>query len=542
MFSQFRSCIKSQSLLFAAVTAVTLAVPVMASAEEVTLRLKGGGFSVSGDLVAYEDSKYVIESQALGRMTLDASRFDCEGDGCPDASGNLATASIASFSRARRGSQSVQIAGSNTVGNQLMPALIEAFARRSGLKITRLVGEDPLDLDFNLLDENGTEIGKIALRRHGSSTSFRELAAKTAEIGMSSRPIKDAEVAKLRAAGLGDMKAVGSEHVIGLDGLLILVSPDNPAVSLPITTVAKIFSGEIKDWSDVGLPPGKINLYAPGPDSGTFDTFKSLVLKPNDVELDASTRRTEDHAQQSDWVARDPMGIGVVGIAYQRNAKALNIENSCGLISRPTIFSMKTEEYPLSRRLYLYTSGTPRKSLTRSLLAFSLSDLAQPVVRQSDFVDQTPELLTFDEQSARIAYALNAPAEDFDIDMMRTLIGDMKPARRLTATFRFRVASFVLDNKAQQDIKRLAALLKRDDYAGRNVKLFGFADAQGGFQSNLDLSRSRANAVRGALVEEGGDDLGSRLTAKGFSELAPVACNTDEDGRQFNRRVEVWVE
>ncbi|MEQ1384070.1 hypothetical protein ABLW58_25810, partial [Salmonella enterica] len=82
--------------------------------------------------------------------------------------------------------------------------------------------------------------------------------------------------------------------------------------------------------------------------SGTFDTFDNLVLKPRNLKLVDTAKRTENHAEQSDLVAADPNGIGFAGIAYERNAKALNIETSCGLIVKPSVFSMKTEEYPLS--------------------------------------------------------------------------------------------------------------------------------------------------------------------------------------------------
>lgn len=510
-----------------------------AAADEVTFRLKGGGFDITGDVQSFDGDTYVITSPVFGTMSLDAERFDCIGGACPSGptGARLITGSLA-FG----GSNNFSIAGSNTVGNQLMPSLIEAFAEENNLTVTKIVQADPLDLQYKLFDRSKREIATIDLRRHGSSTSFRELEAKTAVLGMASRPIKDAEVAKLQAAGLGNMRDPGSEHILGLDGLVILVSPDSPVVSLSIETVARIFAGEINDWSELGFAPAKINRYAPTPDSGTFDTFKSLVLKPSGVKLDGSTRRTEDHAQQSDWVARDPNGIGVVGIAYLRNAKPLNIETSCGMISAPSVFAMKTEEYPLSRRLYLYTAGEPDNRVARSLLSFSLSARAQPVVKSADFIDQSPESLPFGDQTPRIAFGLNAPREDFDIELMRSLIADIKPARRLSTTFRFRTGSFNLDNKALQDVSRLIETLSDGPYANRDVMLIGFADNVGGFQTNLTLSQNRANAVRDAIRRaEGGGDIANRVETRAYSELAPVACNDNDAGRSFNRRVEVWV-
>ena len=512
-----------------AVTGVSSAV-----AEEVRLRLKGGGFEITGDLVSYDGNKYVVSSPVFGTMSIDGTRFECV-DNCP--SGPVAAKQRPGTGAAPL-SGDIVVAGSNTVGNALMPALIESFAESQGYETTRVVGADPLDLTFKVLNSRGDQAASIQLLRYGSSTSFRELAAGKTEIGMSSRPIKDEEVAALATAGLGNMRAPTNEHVLGLDGLMIIVSPDNPAVSISIDNVSRIFAGEITNWSQIGLPPGPINIYAPAADSGTFETFKNLVLKPAGVKLSPATKRTENHAQQSDWVAGDPNGIGFVGIAYQRNAKALNIQSSCGLISRPTRFDMKTEEYPLTRRLYLYSPGTPKQTLARDLLSFAISDAAQDVVSATDFIDQRPETLPFKNQGARIAYALNAEDEDFDLAAMRNLISDVSKGERLTTTLRFETASFALDSKAAADVERLARLLQTDEYKGRQIMLIGFADSIGNYAANLALSERRAIAVQEALGKSG---FKGNLEIKGYSELAPVACNDTPEKRRFNRRVEVWV-
>lgn len=516
--------------LLASFLAATAVTPVEAA--EVRLQLKGGGFEITGELEAYDGEKYVVTSPVFGRMTIDGRRFDCLGDNCP--SGPV-RAAVPRFTGPVSGD--IVIAGSNTIGNALMPALIETFAERSGLEATRVVGNDPLELTFQLNNSNGQQVASVRLLRFGSSTSFKELEARKTEIGMSSRRIKQGEVAKLAVAGLGNMLQPTYEHVLGLDGLMVIVGPDNAAVSLSIESVAKIFAGEITDWGQLGLPAGPINVYAPAEDSGTYDTFKNLVLKPRNLKLTPNAKRTENHAQQSDWVAADPQGIGFVGIAYLRNSKALNIQSPCGLITRPTRFAMKTEEYPLTRRLYLYTPGTPKAPLARQILDFALSNEAQEVVADNDFIDQRPETLGFKGQAARIAYALNAEAEDFDIQAMRSLITDISQAERLTTTLRFQVGSFALDSKSEQDLQRLAGLLKEPEFKDKQVLLLGFADAVGSYEPNLRLSERRAQTVAEALRSQGYEG----AITKGYSELAPVACNDTPENRGFNRRVEVWL-
>ena len=507
---------------------------VQASSAEITLQMRGGDFQVRGELKSFDGANYTISSRALGTMSLDATRFECVGDNCPKAATGKAVAAIAPV--ASRGPETISITGSNTVGNQLMPALIAGFAASTGSTVNRIPQATALDLDLEL-SAAGRPAGLVKLHRHGSTTAFTALEKGESEIGMSSRPIKPEEVKKFQSLGFPDLSAPGNEHVLGLDGLMVLVSPGNSAVSLSIENIAKIFSGQITDWSQVGLPAGAINVYAPTEDSGTWDTFKSLVLDPRKIKLVSTAKRTENHAEQADWVAADTLGIGFTGIAYARNAKPLNIEASCGMVIPPSTFSIKTEEYPLARRLYLYTNGTPKTTLGQNILQFAMSEKAQPMVKASDFVDQTVDLLSFDRQTPRLANALNALPEDFDERLMKTLISDFKDRERISTTFRFKTGSFELDNKALTDIARLRNWLAEPAQRDKSVLIAGFADTVGGFPSNKTLSDARAQSVLRAL----GTLRGPRLATKGFSELAPVRCNDTDEARQYNRRVEIWV-
>ena len=510
-------------------------------AAEVTLTLKGGGgFKIIGELKAYDGKKYVIINRSFGRMDVDGSRFDCVSPECPTGPIKAALTPASLFGRTK---SEFEISGSNAIGNALMPAFINAYGRKLKLNVTQVQQSDPLNVIFNLADGNGRDLASITLRKRGSSASFRDLRSKTTQIGMSSRAIKQVEADRLTGAGLGNMRSASHEHVIGLDGLVILTAADNPAISMSVKDAARVFSGQITDWGQLGYPPGQIQVYAPGENSGTWESFNDLVLKPRNLQLVSSAKRTDNQTEQSDMVAGDPLGIGVVGLAYQLNAKALNMEASCGLITPPSNFSIKTEEYPLSRRLYLYTAGKPKMPLAAGLLAYAVSSEAQPVVKASAFIDQAAELISFGEQGSRVAYALNAPQSDFDLGLMRTFLTDLKGADRLTYTFRFNTGSFFLDNQSKQNVGLLSELMTSSMLRNKSIKLIGFADSGGSFQTNLTLSLSRAEAVRSAIVRAGNGKIEpSRLLVKGYGELAPVACNDTGPGKAFNRRVEVWVD
>ncbi len=486
------------------------------SAEDVTLTLRGDSFAVIGELVASDAGSFVIKSPKFGVVAVEASRFDCKGVACPKSLASL-----------------IGIHGSNTIGAQLMPTTIERFAEEQSYAIEKIVGRDAEEVQFRLSDPEGKEVASIDLQSHGSSTAPTGLAAGKAQIGEMSRPIKPEELTAISSTGVKL-----STHVFALDGVAVFVSPQNPVKSLSLEQISKVFSGEINDWAQLGGAAGKINLFARDAKSGTFDTFDNLVLKPRNVKLSPEAKRFEASAELSDMVARDRNGIGFSGFAYIRNAKALAISSSCGIVSSPEVFSVKTEEYPLARRLFLYTADS-LSPFGAKLIDYAMSDRAQDTISEAGFINQQIDLQTFEQQANRLAPALLVPDKDFNFPYMRDLVKDLKNARRLSVNFRFQRNSSALDDKASQDIARLARYLKSDAVKFKEVLLLGFADSTGTFDANRVISANRATSFKNALVAEGVP--ANQIVVKGYGHLLPVGCNNTEAGHAMNRRVEVWV-
>jgi phosphate transport system substrate-binding protein len=213
----------------------------------------------------------------------------------------------------------LRLHGSNTIGAQLAPALAEAFLKAQGAQdvSTKSIGADEFAVAGSL---SGT-MQTIEIQAHGSATAFQDLAAGSCDIGMASRKIQASEAANL--SSLGDMTSPASEHVLGLDGLAVIVDRSNPLSSLSKRDIARIFSGEVRDWKEVGGSGGGINLFARDAKSGTFDTFKSLVLgsKP----LAQGVERIEDSRELSNKVSQNSNAIGFVGLPYVLDAKALAV-------------------------------------------------------------------------------------------------------------------------------------------------------------------------------------------------------------------------
>lgn len=426
---------------------------------------------------------------------------------------------FAALPSSQGGEPVLRIQGSNTIGAHLLPELIKGLLVSEGYQnVSSQPGK--VENEQRLIGRNAEGREAIVdLAAHGSSTGFTALKENTADLAAASRPIKDAEAAGLSASG--NLRSAKAEQVIGIDGLAIIVNPANPLDELTTDTLSRIFSGEVKTWEEIGGHGGAIHLYARDDNSGTFDTFKELVLASHGKALAATAQRFESSDQLSSQVSGDPQGIGFVGLSSIQKAKALSIADGDSQAMPPSTTLIATEDYPLSRRLFLYMKPEESNRWARALLQFAQGDQGQALVSASGFVGQRVQAVKMTPR-ASMPEAYQALARD---------------AQRLSVNFRFREGSATLDNKAQRDIDRLLAYLQQSDKMNKQTVLVGFGDPKQDPARAELLSKLRAMAVRRELAKEGV----MFREISGMGDALPVAANSDDDGRVKNRRVEVWV-
>jgi phosphate transport system substrate-binding protein len=248
----------------------------------------------------------------------------------------------------------LRLSGSNTIGATLGPSLAAAFLKDQGATdVKTLPGSNPEETIIQGILPGNTSPSLIRISAHGSATAFTDLAADNCDIGMASRKIKPDEAHKL--SPLGDMTSAANEHVVGLDGIAVIVNVHSPISALGKEQISSIFSGDYPDWSEVSIAShGPIRIYARDDKSATYDTFKTLVLAGK--KLAPSAQRFEDSNALSEAVARDPNGIGFIGLPYVHNAKVIAVAETGALALQPTQLTIATEDYPLSRRLFLYNA------------------------------------------------------------------------------------------------------------------------------------------------------------------------------------------
>ncbi len=416
----------------------------------------------------------------------------------------------------------LRLAGSNTIGAELAPALVKEFLLSRGAAHIerRQMGDGEYAISA---DMDGKPV-EATITAHGSATGFKALADGSADIADSSRPISPKEEQQLQAAGIG--RDVGSEYVIGMDGIAIIANKSNPVGTLTIEQLARLFAGEAK-WKDVGGPEScqDVGIYARDENSGTWELFNLFVLRGGQKSrvLSPSATRFEDSQLLSDRVATDPCGIGFDGLPYVAGNRLLAIQ-AVNRAYQPTLYTIRTEIYPLSRRLFMYTPKFSRNIEVSRFLQFVASTAGKHIVQEIGFISDevTPP------QHEDI------PPLDPRYPKLFTLLGPHEP---LSTTILFRTGIDSLDSKAYADLTAIEQMFRQRGLPPRSLVLIGHADSSGSHAMNCELSQRRAAVVERELTK-----LGLFATdVKGFCDDVPVASNDTDEGRQKNRRVELWI-
>ena len=246
--------------------------------------------------------------------------------------------------------QKLVIKGSDTLGAKLVPTLAEEYkARNPGVS-------------FEIAAE-------------GSTTGISAIIDGTAQIGMSSRRARPTEVSA------ASVKAVNLQAlIIGYDGLAVIVNARSPIANLTRRQVEQIFTGDVTDWSAVGGRPGKISVYTRNTSSGTYSDWKDLEMKKRDYAR--SSQKMAGNEQIAAEVAKNPNGIGYVGLAYLK-AEGIRIVSIDGVMpSKETVLAKK---YAYARPNFYITNGDPVGEAAR-FIAFTLSEAGQRIAEKVGFV------------------------------------------------------------------------------------------------------------------------------------------------------------
>ena len=197
---------------------------------------------------------------------------------------------------------------------------------------------------------------KFTYNPTGSGSGIQAVTEGRCDIGLSSRALKDDE----KASGL-------VETVLAYDGIAIVVSPENPVSDLDVDTIAKIYTGEITNWKDVGGDDAEIVLIGREAGSGTRDGFESITGTKDACAYRQELTSTGDVINT---VSQNPNAIGYASLsAVGKSVKALTVGGV-----KATEATVKDGSYVVQRPFVLVTKeGTELSPAAQAFFDYAIS-------------------------------------------------------------------------------------------------------------------------------------------------------------------------
>ncbi len=247
----------------------------------------------------------------------------------------------------------ITVDGSTTVG-PIVKAFAEAFSR----------------------DNKGVE---ISVSESGSGNGAKALVNGLCDVAMLSRPLK---VSELRA---GMEKGVFPfPEIVAYDAIVAAVHPANPVRNLSVAQLRDVYAGRVRNWRDVGGADVPVVVIARDANSGTFESFSTLVMRGERIVGGAETIGSNGAAKQR--IQKTPGAIAFIGIGYlDKGVKGLSVDGV-----EPTAENVISGKYPISRPLFIFTRGVPEMGgeLFR-FVNFFLTEKGQEIVEATGFVPVT---------------------------------------------------------------------------------------------------------------------------------------------------------
>ena len=261
---------------------------------------------------------------------------------------------------------------------------------------TALFAGGPVSAQDKIIIDGSTTVGPIAkafaeyymqknpgvnitVSESGSGNGAKSLVNGTCDVADMSRFMKAEE---FRAAIEKGIYPVA--HVVAIDGIAIIVHPSNPVSGLTVEQVRDIYTGKITNWKQIGGPNVQIVMISRDTNSGTYESFETLVMK--NAKLANTAEYVGSNGAIRQRVQGTPAAIGYVGLGFaDRTVKALKINGVS-----PDNATVSSGVYPVARPLYMFTNGYPKLgSRLHGFVTLYLGPKGQEIVEEIGFVPVT---------------------------------------------------------------------------------------------------------------------------------------------------------
>lgn len=506
-----------KSMKIAKSAAVYALFSTCATAATITLNSEDAAVSITGELVNFAQDEYVVET-SYGTFSLPVDGFQCTGNACPVIKPPTAILNVSAQS---------PIAG-------LLKSLTRKFAALDD-------DHNLEELNFNTLrisDADGHSVAEFTFQEKEVGESFAMMMLGDANVIATSRPPNSTELESIRQTHASDLSQDPYYFPLASRAITFHTNLKNPVRKLTAQQIQGILNGSISNWSLVGGEDLEIDVAVQS------EIGSDLVLVADSSEPIQPTENAKSLPSALDVVdeiAGNRAAFGFSDLLDSEKVRNISVTDDCDIFSEPTDFNVKAGQYRFVENIDIYSTIKNDTDVLEKWLGFLQSETARSFLEDANFIARSPATQSLSSMPARVANTVIAAGPERGQavhDMVKALL----PLQRLSTTFRFRTGSSQFDARSQRSLNSLATHLMSLEKRTPVVYFVGFTDSVGSARLNEALSLRRAQQVASAFVNaEPNLEDEIEIRTLGFGEISPVGCNTTIEGRNANRRVEVWV-
>lgn len=515
------------------------AAPVALLAQDVNLRSEDEFISVDGQIVGYNGVMLRV-STTVGTVSVPASEVICYGDGCLEiiASNDFGltadafqgivpdTAVAAANDSPAVTSASLQVAFAAPAFGALYAANADAFAATSAATLA----------DGALTIQGAARDAAVTLTAT-DDTSGADILIDTVSLNGTAAGV---------FAGAADWATAETlpQQLVGLQSFSVIVAPNAGISSISLNDLARIYAGEVTNWSQVGGADVSVLPLQLPTSSPLRAEMEMLIMAPAGKTVASNVLTMSDEAGISASINQFPGSISVISTPAANSAMTVSVAGSCGVAVQATPFNIISGDYPLVRPIVATYASAPTSPLVTDLFDFAATDDVQNQLTEAGFVSYQATLQNSAEKNARLSQLLGAPLDAAQRTAAAQMFQILFNADRLSPTLTGGAASGPEGAWNRAMLQSVIAEMRDPANAGREIIFVGVGESTAGSQAAIDASVAAAAEMQAALAAAAAGTVAAgnfTLSSYGFGNVSPTTCIDGQVAGSEYTRVEVWI-
>ena len=526
-----------------ATTLFCTVAPLALFAQSVELRSSDNFINVEGEIVGYNGVMVQVQT-SVGVVAVPASEVICFGDACNDVIASNPFGLTASAFQGIDAAQSVAAPAATAAASDELTVGFSA-PEYAGLHRT-VTGAYAVTTSTSTSVEL-TAVGELLLQdpNTGDAASLALSANDTtADITIGAVSLNGTAPVAYATPSAWAQGSDLTHQLLGLKSFSVIAAPNAGVSEISINDLARIYAGEVTNWSQIGGADVAVLPLQLPPNSEIGTEVQRLVMAPAGKEIAGNVLTMSDEAGVSASINQFPGSVSIVSSALANEALVVDVTGTCGIALAPTTFNVISGDYALVRPI-MATYNTPANTgLIAEVFDFASSTIAQGLLVNEGFLDHSATMLDSAEKNARLSSLLEASFDEAQRGAAAQMFQVLFDAERLSPTMTGGAASGPEGAWNRAMLINLLSLLENDETAGREIIFVGHGESSAGSAAAIDASAAAAAAFKTLLEDVAAATLAAQnisVSSYGFGNVAPSTCVDGQVAGSEYTRVEVWI-